>query len=417
MKSPRQHQISALEATRINNKGIINLPTGTGKSYIQSLNIIDNINKSKVFVVISPRILLADQLLEEIRKDLEENLKDCHYLVVHSGLGNYEREDLKILADLKRSGLNFREVKSTTNTSVIIEEYNKAINENVPLIISCTYHSAERLMQSKIPIDITYCDEAHYLLQEDFNWVATDEFISKKKYFFTATLKETVSDKSRGMNNKEIYGEIISQKKPIEMIHAGEILRPRMHLVDIEEYHTENEINNSVNAIISSFEAHRKECKIGAKMLVNTKGSEEQNEIINHPQIVEFLKNNPKVKIFDITSENGPRIKYYNNPNPKDTVKRSDFFKQLREMKDEEEVIILHIRILTEGIDVPGITGVMLMNNPTLSSFLQSLGRATRLHKIDRNKLYSGEIKSNELEKFIKPYAYVIVPKYGLLGN
>ena len=72
MKSPRQHQISALEATRINNKGIINLPTGTGKSYIQSLNIIDNINKSKVFVVISPRILLADQLLEEIRKDLEE---------------------------------------------------------------------------------------------------------------------------------------------------------------------------------------------------------------------------------------------------------------------------------------------------------------------------------------------------------
>ena len=127
------------------------------------------------------------------------------------------------------------------------------------------------------------------------------------------------------------------KKKPIEMIHAGEILRPRMHLVDIEEYHAENEINNSVNAIISSFEAHRKECKIGAKMLVNTKGSEEQNEIINHPQIVEFLKNNPKVKIFDITSENGPRIKYYNNPNPKDTVKRSDFFKQLREMKDEED--------------------------------------------------------------------------------
>ena len=44
--------------------------------------------------------------------------------------------------------------------------------------------------------------------------------------------------------------------------------------------------------------------------------------------------------------------------------------------------------------------------------FLQNLGRATRLNPTDRSNLRNGLIKFNEPEKFHKPYAWVIVPRY-----
>lgn len=86
-------------------------------------------------------------------------------------------------------------------------------------------------------------------------------------------------------------------------------------------------------------------------------------------------------------------------------------------MSDIDEAIIFHVRILTEGIDVPGITGVMIMNDLTLSIFLQTLGRSTRLYSKDRERLYNNSIKYNELEKFVKPFAWIIIPIYGIIGN
>ena len=405
-KLARLHQKEAREIMRLIIKGIINLPTGTGKSFIQTLVTIDNLMNGGVQVILSPRILLADQLLHEIRADLDAEKIDCQYLIVHSGLTEDTR-DLSILKDLAH-----RDMIPTTSPKEIKEQYEKAVREGVPLIISGTYHSAARLIQAGIPISVIHCDEAHYLIQPEFHWIASDLFHSDKKYFYTATMKHTLSDKGRGMNNKELFGEVIYSKLPIEMIHAGEILRPRMHLIDIpidENLTDDNELNVDVNAIISAFTQHRSVCNIAPKMLITTKGSEHQNDIVNHTRFQEFLSTRPNLKVFDITSEYKPRI---NNI----VVKRSNFFKQLRALTDFDEAIILHIKILTEGIDVPGITGVMLMNNPTLSQFLQNLGRATRLHLLDRLKLYAGTMKPDELKKFIKPYAYVIVPKYGFLG-
>jgi len=113
--------------------------------------------------------------------------------------------------------------------------------------------------------------------------------------------------------------------------------------------------------------------------------------------------------VFDITSAHQPRING-------DVVARTEFLSRLQNMDDRDEAIILHVRILTEGIDVPGITGVMIMNNQTLSSFLQTLGRATRLYSKDRDKLYNSSLGVNDFKRFVKPYAYVIVPVYGDLG-
>lgn len=405
MKILRPHQQEAIQAMDQAVKGIIHLPTATGKTVIQSRATKKSaVNfKTPVYVVLSHRILLANQLFKEIRSDFHQNEKDCQYLVVNSGRIE-DQQDLEWSKDLP-----YREVHSTTSSKQIKKEYERAQQEQVPLIVSGTYHSAERIAQAKIPIEIVHCDEAHSLVNEQFSWIATDEFPAKRKYFYTATLRETQSNDSIGMNNNLIFGEVFYQKNPAEMIKAGEMVRPRMHILEHNDTKQRDELGVNVHALIEGFIQHRSLIKVGAKMLVATKGSEELNGIINHPEMVAFREGRPNLTVFDISSEYHPRING-------EIVSRSEFLTRLQSLDDRDEAIILHIRILTEGIDVPGITGVMIMNNQSLSVFLQTLGRATRLHPIDREKIYSGELDPEDLKRFIKPYAYVIVPGYGFFG-
>jgi hypothetical protein len=93
-------------------------------------------------------------------------------------------------------------------------------------------------------------------------------------------------------------------------------------------------------------------------------------------------------------------------------VKRQEFLKQLREYgKDiNNEMLILHFDILTEGIDVPGITTIMPLRELNKSRFIQTFGRCARVDIRDRVRLDSGEINPTDLDQMVKPYAYVILP-------
>jgi superfamily II DNA or RNA helicase len=54
------------------------------------------------------------------------------------------------------------------------------------------------------------------------------------------------------------------------------------------------------------------------------------------------------------------------------------FFQQLRET---DNALIFHYDIISEGIDIDGITGVVINRNMTLSKLLQTIGRAVRKYK------------------------------------
>ncbi len=422
-KTPRKHQINALNAIDKSNEGIIHLPTGSGKTFIQALSISNNIDKGfkwlkknglkadiPVFTILAPRILLSDQLFNEIREILSSLNKDCQYLIVHSG-------NTKDSVNEWASSLPYRQIKSTTKKREIAKEYEKARQEKVPLIIIGTYDSAERIMEAEIPIYMTSCDEAQYLVSEEFHWISeenkddvyTKQFQSHRKYYYTATLKETASDEGLGMNNSEEFGHILYEESPLKLIQAGEIIRPRMHLVDIgDEEGFIDEYARDSNAIVESFIEHRIHVKSGAKMLVVSKGSEHLNKIVSDKKIKDLLYTSPNLKIFDISSAYHPRING-------EIVPRKEFLDQLQGLGDNDEAIIFHVRILTEGIDVPGITGIMPMNSMGLSTFLQTLGRASRLHGIDRTRLYAGEVKPEQTNLLVKPYAWVIIPIYGII--
>lgn len=406
MMTLREHQSKALKAIAQAVRGIINLPTGTGKSLIQARAIAEEIKKSSkqggVYVILSPRILLSNQLLNDVRVDLMKAKIDAQYLVVHSGNGDYEAEE-QLRIDM---GLVFRETDNTTKISEIKRSHNKAREEKVPLIISCTYHSFERIIDSGIPLKVIHCDEAHHLVQERFQWIAALD--KARTYFYTATMRVTSSDDGVGMNNKERFGEVIAQALPIEMINAGEIVRPRLHVVDMAEQPEGDE--GDALAVVEAFREHRSLLNVGAKLLVVAKGQEHLQKLVTSKQIKQLLVTTPGLRLFDISSDYGARINGT-------VVKRQQWFKELKTLTDSDQAIIIHIDILTEGIDVPGITGVMPLDDLKKAKFLQTLGRATRLHVNDRTRLYNNEINVKELENFIKPYAYVVVPAYGTFGE
>lgn len=411
MKDLRNHQVEAQTAIQKAVKGIINLPTGTGKSLIQSRSIVNEIQKdprTKVYVVMSPRILLSNQLLSETRNDLIENGIDAQYMIVHSGRdnGDLSPEEQVIMEEFD---LPFRQLPSSTKYVDIRDTYGKAVREGVPLVISCTYHSADRVRGSGIPVEIIYCDEAHYLVQEQFNWIVSVPFPSERAYYFTATLRETPSSEGMGMNNRELFGDILYQRTPLDMILAGEIVRPRIHIVDMSVNPEGDEADGL--AVANAFNEHRLCVNTGAKLLIVAKdGSDHLSAIANHKEIKLLSVVRPSFHLFDISSKHGPRI-------DGKVVTRKEFLARLRGLTDNDESIIIHHNILTEGIDVPGITGIMPLMSQGKARFLQTLGRATRLHIRDRLRLYVNELKVENLEYFIKKYAYVIIPVYGDFGE
>ena len=79
----RPHQEKALEALARHPKGQIIVPTGGGKTLIAIKDAIRRLNglTDPTFVVVAPRILLAEQLSSEFLEEIE-NVSVMH---VHSG--------------------------------------------------------------------------------------------------------------------------------------------------------------------------------------------------------------------------------------------------------------------------------------------------------------------------------------------
>jgi len=94
------------------------------------------------------------------------------------------------------------------------------------------------------------------------------------------------------------------------------------------------------------------------------------------------------------------------------TTDRKKYLDALGSLTSEDNAIILHYDILSEGINVSGFTGVMFLSGILASEtkILQNIGRATRLHPEDRRKLYTKEISVDDMTKWIKPYCNIIIP-------
>jgi hypothetical protein len=352
-----------------------------------------------VYAILTPRILLTNQLMDSAVRHLAG--RDIHLMIhtIHSGDpaklvrpdddSEYKAWAAQLIGD------------RSTGKKECMEAIETARRENRPLLICSTYHSSgvltSALEDSDTCADQVMCDEAHYIIQDEFyKSIEKLKNSTQRIHFFTATQKVTDGDSEggRGMHNTDFYGEVIYRQTPNEMILGGFMVRPRIHF---EKCEGNAKWSDMVQDAFIHHSANLTEMQ-KAKMLVCCNGSKTIQEICT-PAFMAWCKEEG-IKLFDISSAFGPRING-------EVVGRNDFLKDLKDWK--HKAIVLHINILTEGIDVPDMSGVMFIRNMEMSRLLQSIGRATRPDLRDLDSDYMPLHSSADIEKMVKPYAWAII--------
>jgi superfamily II DNA or RNA helicase len=425
----RTHQVEAENAifACLDKKGKVVLPTGTGKTLVEAEAIkrtIEEVQKTGKIPIIkinSPRILLCFQLFEDIFKRLNSLGISASYINYNSG-----KADAKFFAtEIRKNGGVYQEIVSTTMPEEVKKAYDKCVLSGLPLIVFSTYHSSEKFALSELVPHLTIHDEAHNLVSRDFCNITL--LPCHKDLFFTATEKVTESDLGEGMNNVERFGTMIYTKSPREMIEAGEMVPPYIHVVTAKNKAqlNLNNLDTDYDAILesigSAFFAHQEmldknsfdKSKLGAKVLVVCRGQEDLIEMFNTNLFDQFRAKYPKVHIFALSSDFG----IYNDDMgkfdpPVTSGKKYALLKKVQALKPSDQAIIFHVDMIGEGIDVPGITGVMPFRNCEMTKFIQNVGRAARLHPEDRRRFYNGEITVADYSKWIKRCAWIIIPTF-----
>lgn len=349
-------------------RGRFVMPTGAGKTLVES-QILDwqfnNNSKTGIHLVLAPRIMLGNQLLGEYKGFLGK--EGFRAIAFHSG--EHTAED----------GVKWKE-EATTQKHKVEEAYINAQKLGQQLVVFSTYHSCGKL--GGINFDTIIADEAQYCVAENFN-ESFRNLTARVRLTFTATERHTASNTGFGLNNEDLYGTRWYYISPDELIKRGRIVPPRLHIAHIETPNDGKSIVSQVIEIAQKQIELTQETLNFSKVLFAMSGTDDVKTVEENAN--KLREHFPNHVVFTITSRSGAMI------NGK-AVKRKEFMLQL---KNCENALIFHYDILSEGIDVDGITGVAIMRNMSLSKLLQTIGRAVRLYKPDPSK---------------KPQAWISVP-------
>jgi len=417
LKTLREFQHKALEACdKDNTRGRVTAPCGCGKTCIQQAwHVGDMLERSLagefgVYVIASHRLILNNQLLGRVLELIIECRIPCDVLYV--GSMNVSLDEYYI----KYAGTGFSSKVCNCISSTdqkVIEKFiadARPLNRNV-LVVS-TYDSIGLLENIG---DIRQCsyDEAHNTLAQGFtkNIARMSSHVLKSR-FFTATPKKRGDN--GGMNDTSVYGEWLYDYAPRDARIDSEICYPRVSVVDAidpDNTTTDKNVNMHVRSLIEAYKDHSSKVlgrsvdadSIAPKILVSASGIQEMEDIYFNHDFQSFAKDN-NITIAAISSDGC----YFNG----EKYSRSKFMELLLKIAYTEAAIIFNVDILTEGFDLPAITGVMLHRNMSNTRLLQLLGRCLRLHREDRARLYSGELTPGDYANYVKPYGYIIIPRH-----
>ena len=144
------YQIEAVNATSRAAKGIVVLPTGTGKTIIQAEIIARELRLNKgfnIYLINAPRIILTYQLLKEVYKYMVQEKLEARYHFLHSGRGEdvNDLEQIRINTDTDDIKLPYSDIDCSTSIKPLTEIIKNSNQLDLPLIIFSTYHSAQNI--------------------------------------------------------------------------------------------------------------------------------------------------------------------------------------------------------------------------------------------------------------------------------
>ena len=467
-------QLECFNKMQSSDKLTIILPTGTGKGYLLFVDLLARIyNKNgKVFAICSHRIGLNKQHTSDMFKEFRDFAGDIGFVFVASetfGANENNKIEYDKLLEAVNPDVNTEDLISTLKPGQSLQEIiDLHHRENRSVVIVSTYHSLQKL--HNVDIDTIYCDEADKMvgskpvtrdgIKEETFMQKFHKVRAKKKFFLTATPKDWSKnwggENVEFMNNEAIFGERIEMEFHAA-VKSGYIVQPYLHIVYPTEYLPENieaadeedmdnpecvvdvagvknmnvNIKAKIKMIVDAFHSHRgflkdrsaQPHKIGAKILVKCKNIHSEMWGIFHEGLREAL---PNIKIFAGGSGGWSKL---DAPEQFKTINhwmhdwtkqeplipipdRDNYLNAIKDLKLEEEAIVLHCDILSEGINVKGFTGVCFVSGITITDAkaMQNIGRATRVIDEDRSRLDSGEISLDNMSEWIKPFCSVIIP-------
>ena len=341
----RNHQNTVIDILSKNRKGQVIVPTGGGKT----MCMIEDAKKvSGTIVVVAPRILLAEQLSSEFL-EIINNVSVMH---VHSGETTH--------------------FSSTKASEVYMWDLHTRGNK----IIFTTYHSLHRIQESHIHIDTIYFDEAHNGIQKNFiEAVEWFSICASRCYFFTATPKHSNTPMKVGMNDWDIFGEVLINVPAPQLVDEGHILPPKVIIKDIDvaddsRFSYEKDCDHILDTIDDIDVDKVLICARSTKQIVN---------LISLSDFAYGLTQREYNWLY-ITAKTGAVI------NGK-KVDRETFFNTLNTWgKGSERFVVLHHSILSEGINVSGLEAALFLRSMDYVGISQTIGRVIR--KGDESKTY-----------------------------
>jgi superfamily II DNA or RNA helicase len=373
----RPHQQTALDALSQHSKGICVFPTGGGKTNVGIFDAVRQFqsNISKTIVVVSPRILLAEQLSSEYL----EFITNASVLHIHTGETHHY---------------------SSTKPNII-----RAWHENISghKLIFTTYNSLHQLQRADISVDTIYFDEAHNSVRRDF-FPAVEYFSAEAQrcFFFTATPKYSNVIGKPGMNDFDIYGQIIAKVPAPELVRNGYIIPPKV-------------IASQMRLSVKGEDIAQRDCEYLLqtiqdnpvnKILICAKATKHIIGLLSQTDFAEQLAQEG-YSVLHITAKHGAFI-------DGDKVNREVFFDTLNEWgkNADKKFVVLHHSILAEGINISALEAVVFMRSMDIVGIGQTVGRTLRLHPQDAAGIRSGALQAGALETYTKSYGLVICPTF-----
>lgn len=386
-----------------NNRGIISMCCGSGKTYTTFLLLKKCIqeHKEKFFVVETSRVLLIQQLFfDMISWFKKENINIS--IRTMGGEGDFDATSLEGQMSKKEIDKLIKNAQISGDTN--IKNAIKSCNEEHPLLIITTYNSGFKLRNaidgdSKLYPDLLILDECHNTTGENAKFhqdliaVGDEKFSSNKYLFMTATPLELVlKNKNSGftndetvysMSNETIYGERIYEYTFYEGI-KDKILIPFdiIHLVENDGF--DEDLKNKIKQ-----KTREEKQDIYFKHISNFLVDSIKKYNMKH--ILVYLQDQAKIDLMrgwieHVSKEKGETHEIYSIISEDKKTKRKTELAKFRN-NDGYPKILLTVAIFNEGVDEPCIDSVMFAQERNSDTVIaQNIGRCIRVDKNNPNK-------------------------------
>lgn len=409
---PYAYQQKVIDEASTKDLGYVKMPTGSGKTLCELeiiLNSITSKKDSNIYVITCPRILLCVQhYIECFAHYTSKGIKGIDLKLINSGtISAMDKAQMYLyLEEGQDIGIDIQS-NPTTDKSAIANYILNAEKNNNNIIFFCVINSYPNLVEVTEEmgkrIELAIHDEAHTVTSaSNWNAMQSGKSVTNRSLFFTATPNLGDSN-GRSMSNSEMFGEeldsSISENEAVAMrlIVPPSLVGAHCPLNLTDDIKDTDKYIRSI--VCTAFGDLKKRTAYNNDRPVKLLVTVSSQHVLNALHSAYLSEPLDTVSIYSTCSDYGSRI------NDKTESTLSSWLTKLK--KDKSDSIICHVKQLTTGIDVPDISGVLIlkiMGDDASTELLQTYGRCARLHPEDRanrdNPSYSF-IKKNGLVYYL----------------